>query len=196
MLELGEDPLNIQVNSDKNIAIDTQITSAIEEEVNRALEIFAGRLTRVEIHLSDVNSDKPGAIDKRCLLEVRPARRRPQAVTNSAGTVEAAVRGALGKMRNALTRTFGKEGKPRAPGQRAEGVPVSSRPGKRKFPGRKVTAARKKATKSADTEELATKRTARKTPATKRASKNVTPSARGPKKKGTYRARRKAWPKR
>jgi hypothetical protein len=188
--------LNIQVNSDKNIAIDTQITGAIEAEVNRTLEIFAGKLTRVEIHLSDVNSDKPGEIDKRCLLEVRPARRRPLAVTNSAATVEAAVRGALGKMRNALTRTFGKEGKPRARGKRAEGVPVSSRPGKRKFPARKVTAVRKKATETADAEELTTKKTARKTSVTKSASKNVALSPRGPKKKGIYRARRKAWPKR
>jgi Sigma 54 modulation protein / S30EA ribosomal protein len=196
MLGHCEDPLNIQINSDKNITIDTQIRSAIEEEVNRTLEIFAGRLTRVEIHLSDVNSDKPGEIDKRCLLEVRPARRRPLAVTSSAGTVEAAVRGALGKIRSALTRTFGKEGKPRARGQRAEGVPVSSRPRKRKFPGRKVTAAKKKATKTADTKELTTKKTARKTTVTKSASKNVALSPRGPKKKGTYRARRKAWPKR
>jgi hypothetical protein len=196
MLELCEDPLNIQVNSDKNIAIDTQITSAIEEEVNRTLELFATRLTRVEIHLSDVNSDKPGEVDKRCLLEARPAGRRPLAVTNSAATVEAAVRGALGKVRSALSRSFGKEGKFRARAQRAEGVPVSSRPGKRKSPAGKVAAARKKATKTADAEEFTTKRTARKTPATKSASKNVALSPRGPKKKGTYRARRKAWPKR
>jgi hypothetical protein len=189
--------LNIQVNSDKNIAIDTQITSAIEGEVNRTLEIFAGRLTRVEIHLSDVNSDKPGEVDKRCLVEVRPARRRPLAVTNSAGTVEAAVRGALGKVRNALTRSFGKEGKPGARAQRAEGAPVSSRPGKRKSPaGTKVTAARKSAVKTATAKESSTRKTVRKATAKKTSSKSTVPSARGPKKKGTYRARRKAWPKR
>jgi sigma 54 modulation/S30EA-like ribosomal protein len=197
MLELCEDPLKIQVNSDKNIAIDTDITSAIAREVNRTLERFAARLTRVEIHLSDVNSDKPGEIDKRCLLEIRPAGRRPIGVTNSAASVDAAVRGALEKARNALSRSFGKEGKPRARAQRAEGVPASSRPGKRKSAAvRKTTTPRKKETKTATPEEPSTRRTARKAKPKKASSKTTGLSARGPKKKRIYRARRKAWPKR
>lgn len=100
--------MQIQVNSDKSIQVDAEITRFVEAEVNRSLERFASKLTRVEIHLSDVNSGKSGTDDKRCLIEVRPAGQQPLTVTNSAATIEDAVRGALTKLKSALTTSFGK----------------------------------------------------------------------------------------
>ena len=70
--------MKIQVNSDKTIAVDASLTRFVEGEVRRVLARFAKRLTRVEVHLSDVDSRKTGQADKRCLLEARPAGDRPE----------------------------------------------------------------------------------------------------------------------
>ena len=64
--------MKIQVNSDKTIAVDASLTRYVEGEVGRVLGRFAVRLTRVEIHLSDIDNGKTGKADKRCLIEVRP----------------------------------------------------------------------------------------------------------------------------
>lgn len=100
--------MRTQVNSDKNINVDTRVIHFVEGEVRRAIGRFAGKLTRTEIHLSDVNSHKFGTNDKRCVIEARPPRHRPLSATNRAPTVRQAVRGALDKMRSALETFFGR----------------------------------------------------------------------------------------
>jgi len=61
--------MQIQINSDKNIVMDTKLSGLIEADLHRVLDRFESHLTRVEVHLSDENSDKSGLRDKRCLLE-------------------------------------------------------------------------------------------------------------------------------
>ena len=74
-----------------------------------ALERYANRLTRVEVHLSDEDGTKDGGgADKRCLLEARPARMQPVVVTASAGNVEQACHNATRKMLSLLSSTFGR----------------------------------------------------------------------------------------
>ena len=102
--------MRIQINSDKNIGVDTRVTHFVEGEANRVLKRFAGKLTRVEFHLSDVNAHKFGTHDKRCLVEARPAGHRPLTVSNAAATVPAAVGGVLIKLRSALQALFGRTG--------------------------------------------------------------------------------------
>ena len=94
--------MRIQVNSDKNITVDTRVLQFVQGEVNRFLKRFGSKLTRVEVHLSDVNSRKFGINDKRCLIEARPARHRPLNAINRAQTVRQAVGGALTKVRSRL----------------------------------------------------------------------------------------------
>ena len=50
--------MKIQVNSDKTIDVDASLTRFVEEEVSRVLDRFAKRLTRVEVHLNDVDSKR------------------------------------------------------------------------------------------------------------------------------------------
>ena len=100
--------MRIQINSDKNIAVDTRVIQFVRGEVNRFLKRFGSKLTRVEVHLSDVNSRKFGINDKRCLIEARPARYRPVTATNRAQTVRRAVGGALTKLRSALETFYGR----------------------------------------------------------------------------------------
>ena len=65
--------MKVQVNSDNTIAVDASLMRVVEGKVRRVLDRFALRLTRVEIHFSDVDNRNTGQADKRCLIEVRPA---------------------------------------------------------------------------------------------------------------------------
>jgi hypothetical protein len=100
--------MRIQVNSDKNIMVDTRVSQFVRNEAHRVLRKFAGKLTRVEFHLSDVNSYKFGINDKRCVIEARPARYPPLSSVNKAQTVRQAVGGALTKLRSVLETFFGR----------------------------------------------------------------------------------------
>lgn len=100
--------MQIQLNSDKNVAVDTEMSKFVEQEISRALGRFEAHITRVEVHLSDVNSHKPGLRDKRCVVEARPAGRQPLSTSDEAATVEQAVRGGAAKMKNSLKTLYGR----------------------------------------------------------------------------------------
>ncbi|BDC48642.1 hypothetical protein F183_A09580 [Bryobacterales bacterium F-183] len=102
--------MQIQVNSDNSVAVDQQRKALMQSLVGSALERFEARLTRVEVHLSDVNGARSGKQDKRCALEVRAAGRDPVAVTDHGDTEELAVRSASQKMKRLLETTFGRLG--------------------------------------------------------------------------------------
>ncbi len=165
--------MTIQVNSDKTIAVDAALIRFVEDEVRRVLGRFASGLTRVEIHLSDVDNKKAGQNDKRCLIEARPAGARPLSASALATKLEDAVSRALGKMQRSLTTFFGRRGRPAS----AVSAPVAS--GK-KAVARKLTPGTKKVAK---VKKVAVEKPTKLSP-------------RGPKKKGIYRARRKSWPAR
>jgi ribosome-associated translation inhibitor RaiA len=99
----------IQINTDDNVSHSDTLTKWIEATVRDVLDRFADQVTRVEVHLSDENSDKKsGGSDMRCLLEARLAGRQPVAVTDTAATLEQAVDGAVRKMRRSLDSTLGR----------------------------------------------------------------------------------------
>jgi len=50
--------MKIQVNSDKAINVDASLMRIVKEKSTSALERFAKGLTRVEIHLSDIDNKK------------------------------------------------------------------------------------------------------------------------------------------
>jgi len=102
--------MQIQVNSDSSVAVDSELSRLVESTVNNALKRFEDRITRVEVHLSDVNGDKFGIQDKRCLMEARPAGHDPVAVANQAANLEEAVRGAAQKLKRLLDSLFGRVG--------------------------------------------------------------------------------------
>lgn len=168
--------MTIQVNSDRSVKVSASFVRLVKEEVGRVLERFADVVTRVEVHLSDVNSRKAGANDKRCLVEARPAAAPPVIVTASAATIDAALAAALGKMRRLLTTTLGRLG----------------RSARRTSPA--ATSAT--ATGAAAPSTTAAKRAASPRTPTAKADEAKPASSRGPKKKRIFQARRKAWPSR
>jgi hypothetical protein len=51
--------MRIQVKSDETIAVDASLIRLVEGEVRRLFGRFTIRLTRMEIHLSDVGGTQP-----------------------------------------------------------------------------------------------------------------------------------------
>jgi hypothetical protein len=100
--------VDIIVNTDNNITGNENLIRDVEAVVEKRLGRFATQLTRIEVHLGDVNSHKPGDADKRCMMEARPAGMNALAVTHFAGTVPDAVEQAAKKLERMLDGTFGK----------------------------------------------------------------------------------------
>ena len=100
--------MKIQIHTDNNIAGDARLNQHAEEVVERTLRHLAAQLTRVEVHLSDENSAKPGTSDKRCMMEARIEGRQPIAIIHDAANLHQAIDGAANKLKNALDHTLGK----------------------------------------------------------------------------------------
>ena len=107
--------MQIQVNSDNHIQSSKRLEEWVRTTIESTLERYEEDLTRVEVHLSDENGDKPGPHDLRCQLEARPKGHHPISVTHKADSLEQAIDGAAEKLEHALEHLFGKlRGKPRA----------------------------------------------------------------------------------
>lgn len=106
--------MQIQINTDNNIEGRKGLFEDVEDSVRNELERFGERITRVEVHLSDENSDKKsGAKDKRCVMEARIADHQPVAVSHEAETMKQAIDGAADKLKRSLESTFGRLDKTR-----------------------------------------------------------------------------------
>jgi ribosome-associated translation inhibitor RaiA len=86
---------------EKTDAIDAHIAAAVDSAVGR----FGDRVTRVEVHVGDVNKGKGGPDDKRCMMEARPAGEKPVAVEAVGDDLYRVITDASGK----LERVVGKK---------------------------------------------------------------------------------------
>ena len=102
--------MQVQLNTDRQITVDDELTHRVEAVVESVLGRFADQITRVEVHLSDENSQKGGGDDKRCLLEARLAGLQPMAVSHQAATLHQAIDGAAQKLARVLESTLGRLG--------------------------------------------------------------------------------------
>lgn len=100
--------MQVLVNTDKHVEAEPHLVEQVQEQVESGLARFDRQLTRVDVHLSDQNADRGGAMDLRCALEARPAGRQPIAVTHDAATAMEACAGAVSKMRSLLDSSLGR----------------------------------------------------------------------------------------
>jgi len=101
--------MQIQINTDHNIHGHQEMIAQVSDSVEKILRRFRDHITRVDIHLSDVNSDKKsGYGDMRCTMEARLERRKPIAVAHQANTLDQAVDGAADKLANMIESTLGR----------------------------------------------------------------------------------------
>jgi len=100
--------MQIQLNTDSHIAGSEALSAEVKSKTQAALKRFAERITRVEVHLGDLNSSKSGPDDKRCVVEARVAGLNPVSVSHQAPTLSLALDGSLEKMISALGSALGK----------------------------------------------------------------------------------------
>lgn len=100
--------MQILVSSDHSITSSEDLIARVTGAVEGRLERFAPRITRVQAHLSDVNSHKLGKADKHCVLEAHVGGLKPIAVHHDASDIDAAVDGAVGKLWRALDHELGR----------------------------------------------------------------------------------------
>ena len=102
--------MKIQINTDHNIEVHEALASEFRGIVKSALSRFSDHITRVEVHLSDQNSDKKvGHNAMRCLIEARLEGKKPIAVTHQTMTLDEALNGAADKLARLIEHTLGRQ---------------------------------------------------------------------------------------
>lgn len=106
--------MQILLNSDPNINGGHLMAEHLKQVVTDALSRFNEQVTRVEAHLSDVNSSaKSGANDIHCTLEARLVGLDPMVVKDHAGNAHQAIDGAVRKLKRAIETALAKHEDPR-----------------------------------------------------------------------------------
>ncbi|QYF92998.1 hypothetical protein KY495_20175 [Massilia sp. PAMC28688] len=100
--------MQIQLNSDNRIVGTPELLARVQADLEQELKHVANVITRVEVHLNDVNGAKGGDDDKRCMLEARIKGSQPLAVESRAPTIDQAVSSAAGQLHRAIKSAMGK----------------------------------------------------------------------------------------
>ena len=100
--------MQIQINSDHHISTSPQIAGRVQALLRDTLERYSDRITRVEVHLNDLNGVKHGANDKRCLMEARLGGIGPVSVDHEAESLDFAIDGAMEKLERAIEHKLGR----------------------------------------------------------------------------------------
>ncbi len=98
----------IQFNTDNRITGDEALAAQAEDIITSRLGRFSSKLSRVEVHVSDVNGPRGGSDDIECTIEARPEGGKPVTVKGNGGQVDGALRDATDKMQTMLDSHFGK----------------------------------------------------------------------------------------
>jgi ribosome-associated translation inhibitor RaiA len=102
--------MQVLINSDHHIVGGEDLRERVQGVVEGRLDRFNGRVTRVEVHLNDLNGSKLGERDKRCMMEARVGGLRPIAVSHEAPTLTEAIHVAADKLERALDQVLGRLG--------------------------------------------------------------------------------------
>ena len=107
--------MQVLVNSDHHIVGGEDLTERVQGLVEGRLERFAARITRVEVHLEDLNSATRGVRaallsqrDKRCMMEARVGGLKPIAVSHEAPTLTEAIHVAADKLEREIAHALGR----------------------------------------------------------------------------------------
>lgn len=98
--------MQVQINGPHE-TIPEAFAEFITRSITDELAAHESQLTRVEVHIKDLNGHK-GGVDKRCLIEARPRGLKPVAAEHESTTSREAFKGALDKMQRVLAHRFGR----------------------------------------------------------------------------------------
>ena len=100
--------MQININTDKTIERHQGLDDHVETVVQAAVSRFRDHITRVEVHLSDENSQKSADGGNRCMLEARVTGYQPIAVTEHSINLHQAISGAADKLKRAVDSALGR----------------------------------------------------------------------------------------
>ena len=101
--------MQILLHSDPNIDGNQRMAEHLNGVVTEVMGRFGERITRVEAHLSDVNSQvKASGSDVHCTLEARLVGLDPVVVKDHAGNAHQAIDGAVRKLQRAVATAISK----------------------------------------------------------------------------------------
>jgi hypothetical protein len=100
--------MQVQVNTSNGIENKETLERWADSFLNESLARFRQEITRVEVQLTDENSGRKGAADKRCMLEARLNGHEPLAVNHHGETQDEAFRGATQRLVRLIEHTLGK----------------------------------------------------------------------------------------
>ena len=100
--------MQVQVNTSNGIQNKEALDRWADDFLNDSLARFGQEITRIEVQMTDENSGRKGAADKRCMLEARLNGHEPVAVNYHGASQDEAFRGATQKLIRALEHTLGK----------------------------------------------------------------------------------------
>lgn len=106
----------IQIHADNQIPNhnDRDRKDRLEDQIRQRLARFEGRITDVEVHVSDINGSRGGHADLRCSMEARLNGIPPVAAIDQGNTIDRAVIGAARKVVRAIDHQLGKRNDRRA----------------------------------------------------------------------------------
>ncbi len=101
--------MQIQIRTGHNIEGDEALGNYVSNVIKDALSRFSDRITSVDVHLSNQNSEQQDGNDSlRCMIEARLEGHQPLAVTEQSATLYQAVDSAADKMTNLIDHTLGR----------------------------------------------------------------------------------------
>ena len=107
--------MQIQIRTDNNINVNDSRATELKSIVTHAMRHCSSHITRIEMHLSDVNGVRAGENDKSCVMEVRLEHRKPMAATEESNTVSESVKGAADKLARMVKNTLERAADKRPP---------------------------------------------------------------------------------
>lgn len=100
--------MQVHVSTDNHIHGGERLIESITQGLQDSFQRYEHQLTRMDVHLADVNGPKGAANDKRCLIEARLAGHQPIVASHQAATVDESVDGASEKLFRAIETTIGR----------------------------------------------------------------------------------------
>lgn len=100
--------MQIQLNTGNSIVGSSALRDQVQQAINQELRHVADAVTRVEVHLDDINGAKSGEDDKRCMLEARITGMKPLSVEHRAASIDLAVSGAASQLARAVKTSLAK----------------------------------------------------------------------------------------
>lgn len=98
----------ISIHTDNHIQGREDVSQTVQNMVEDSVGDYSEWLTRIDVHLSDVNGNKGGDDDKRCVINVHPKGSSNIAVHHNAATIKEAIEGALEKLTTMLHKIHDK----------------------------------------------------------------------------------------